>query len=166
MKNKPIIISAAAIIALGVLVWLAKPGGTNPAPVPVETGGSATIEIPERSFDFGQVSMAKGNVSRTFTIRNTGSGPLSITKMFTSCMCTVAKLTIGDKTYGPYGMPGHQPIPRISASLAAGEEARVEAIFNPAAHGPAGVGRIQRVVTLENNAGAPIVFQFSAFVTP
>jgi len=63
-------------------------------------------------------------------------------------------------------MPGHIAVPRINKSLNPGEEAIVEVVFDPTAHGPAGVGTIQRVVTIENNAGEPLELQFSAVVTP
>ena len=81
-------------------------------------------------------------------------------------MCTKATLKIGDKKFGPFGMPSHVAIPTIRAILSPQETAEVEAVFDPNAHGPAGVGKIERVVTLENNAGEPVVFEFSAMVTP
>ena len=81
-------------------------------------------------------------------------------------MCTTASLIIGDKQFGPVGMPGHGAIPTINQTINANEEATVEVVFDPAAHGPAGVGRIERIVTLENNAGRPVVLQFAALVTP
>jgi hypothetical protein len=62
-------------------------------------------------------------------------------------------------------MPGHGFIPSIGEILDAGASVDVEVVFDPAAHGPAGVGRIERVVTLENSAGAPLEFRFSANVT-
>ena len=42
----------------------------------------------------------------------------------------------------------------------------VEVVFDPTAHGPAGVGKIERVVTLENNSSSDLNIMFSAFVTP
>ena len=110
--------------------------------------------------------MAAGKVSRAFTIKNTGTGSVMIEKIYTSCMCTAAKLTHNDKQFGPYGMPGHGVIPRISESLATNDEATVEVVFDPAAHGPSGVGRIDRVVVIENSAGEPLELAIRATVTP
>lgn len=56
--------------------------------------------------------------------------------------------------------------PSINQTINPGEEASVEVVFDPAAHGPAGVGQIQRTVTIENNTGKPLELGFSAVVTP
>jgi hypothetical protein len=81
-------------------------------------------------------------------------------------MCTTATLVTPSGRRGPFGMPGHTPIPSIRERLAPGEMAQVEVVFDPAAHGPAGVGRIDRTVTLQNDAGAPLELAFTAMVTP
>ncbi len=168
MKHKNIIIGiAAAVIVLGALVWIARPDGksanTGVPSAPVVPGALAA-EVTD--FDFGTISMAKGTVSRTFTVKNTGAGPVIIGKMYTSCMCTTASLTLRGERFGPYGMPGHGFVPTINREIGAGEEAAVEIVFDPAAHGPAGVGRIERVVIIENDGGAPLQVGFTANVTP
>lgn len=132
----------------------------------VTAGLPEVIAVEEKIFDFGKISMAKGEVSHSFTIKNTGEDPVIIDKMFTSCMCTTAVLKINGKAFGPYGMQGHGFIPKINQKLGVGEEAIVEATFDPAAHGPAGVGPIQRAIIIENNAGEPIQLIFNANVTP
>ena len=81
-------------------------------------------------------------------------------------MCTTSVLQNGEKKFGPYGMPGHGFIPKMNAVVDSGEEVLVDVTFDPAAHGPAGVGTIQRVVILENSAGENMEFQISANVTP
>ena len=118
-------------------------------------------------FNFGKISMAAGNVSHRYWIRNTGAAPLTITRITTSCMCTVATLiTPAGRTYGPFGMPGHAPIPNLEERLAPGEAAQVEIVFDPAAHGPAGIGRNDRTVTIRNDAGRPLELRFNAMVSP
>jgi len=81
-------------------------------------------------------------------------------------MCTTASLIKGGEKFGPYGMPGHGFFPSLNQRIEPGEEASLEVVFDPAAHGPAGVGRIDRIVNLENNAGKPLELVFSATVTP
>ena len=81
-------------------------------------------------------------------------------------MCTTAALVKNGKKSDAYGMPGHTPIPTINVPINPQEEALVEVVFDPAAHGPAGVGPIERVVTLENNAGQPLELEFAALVSP
>jgi len=81
-------------------------------------------------------------------------------------MCTSAFLIRGDKKIGPFGMPGHGFAPSLNQNLAPNEEAALEVIFDPAAHGPAGVGQVERSVYVENNLDQPIEVGFKAFVTP
>ncbi len=160
-----IIIGIVTIVAVGGVIWIARPS-QNGNTASLVSNSSGTLSAEELSFDFGSISMAAGNVSHNFKIKNTDPDPVVIDKMYTSCMCTIASLTIDGKQYGPFGMPGHTAVPRINKSLDPNEEAVVEVVFDPAAHGPAGVGTIQRVVTIENNAGQPLELQFSAMVTP
>lgn len=162
--NKIILGIIVAAAALGGLVWLARPQSKSDTVLSANSNG--VLAVDEGSFDFGSISMAAGTVAHRFKIRNTGSESVSIEKIYTSCMCTTAALEAGGKRFGPYGMPGHASIPSINQAINPNEEAVVEVVFDPAAHGPAGVGRIERVVVVENNAGKPIEFGFVAVVTP
>lgn len=163
MKSVLISVLATAVLIVG-LVWFARPD-TDVASQTREISDDTLISD-EANYDFGTISMAAGKVSHSFRITNTRPEPLVIEKIYTSCMCTTAALSTQGKTFGPFSMPGHGIIPKIDAVIEPGEEATVEVVFDPAAHGPAGVGRIERDIILENNAGAPIQFAFSALVTP
>jgi hypothetical protein len=82
-------------------------------------------------------------------------------------MCTTATLTTSSgRLYGPFGMPGHGFVPPTNAPLSPGQEASVRIVFDPAAHGPAGVGRVERVVTLEAPNARPLELRFVALVKP
>ena len=152
-------------LLLGGLMLIARP--KNEAPQSASAMGTlANLKASEGIFDFGTVSMAAGKVTHPFTLKNEGADPVVITKIFTSCMCTSASITTKDGKLGPFGMPRHAFIPAINKVIAPGEEATVEAIFDPAAHGPAGVGRIDRVITLESGNGEPLELGFGATVTP
>ncbi|MEK7193972.1 MAG: DUF1573 domain-containing protein [Patescibacteria group bacterium] len=165
MKEYKLIILSiiAATVVIGGAIWFSKqntPSDNLPAV-------NATLSAEQTSFDFGTVSMANGNVSAKFKIKNSGPEPLTITKIYTSCMCTAATLVKNDgKRFGPVGMLGHGYVPSIKESLAVSEEAEIEVIFDPTAHGPAGIGKIERAVTLENNTNTPLVLTISANVTP
>jgi len=163
MKNVLIMIGATAVLIIG-LVWLAGPP-QDPASA-ANTGGSSKLEAAVKSYDFGTVSMKNGPVSYEFTFKNSSDAPVTITKIFTSCMCTKATLINSGKETGPFGMPGHVVIPTISETVTPGSEAMIRAVFDPAAHGPAGVGTINRVVTVQTDGGAPLEFRFRAVVTP
>lgn len=157
--------AALLVLAISALAWVARPTGTNNT-ANVKSVSNGVLATEENAFDFGDISMAAGKVNHSFKIKNTGLEKISIEKIYTSCMCTEATLTANSKEYGPYGMAGHGFIPKINAELAPGEEASISVIFDPAAHGPAGVGKIQRSIYLENNAGTPLELHFSATVTP
>ena len=81
-------------------------------------------------------------------------------------MCTVASLVKGDKKYGPFGMAGHGFIPSVNQDIKTSEEAAIEVVFDPAAHGPAGVGKIERSVFIETENGQTSEIGFSAIVIP
>ena len=163
--NKTILLVAIAVLVLGGLVWIARPNSQNSDASSVLSNGTLTVEE-ANNFDYGTISMAAGKVTHQFKIKNTGADAVTITKMYTSCMCTTATLLMGEKKFGPYGMPGHGATPKINKAVSPNEEISVDVVFDPAAHGPAGIGRIQRTITIENNAGQPVELQFVAVVTP
>jgi len=167
----------AGILVLGGLVIAAMPEprsnksaavarNASASTTPVSPRSSGALSAREANFSFGSISMAAGKVSHRYWISNTGSRPIVLNKMYTSCMCTTAALVKGMRKFAPVGMPGHTPIPALNEMMAPNEQAMVEVVFDPAAHGPAGIGRIERVVTIENNAGQPLELAFSANVTP
>ncbi|MBI2673775.1 MAG: DUF1573 domain-containing protein [Candidatus Zambryskibacteria bacterium] len=163
--NKIIIGIITTILVLGGLIWIARPDSQSNNIASIKSNGTLAVEE-ANNYDFGAISMSKGIVTHQFKIKNTSDEAVVVNKIYTSCMCTTAKFIVGDKQIGPVGMPGHGAIPSINQTISPNEEAIVEVVFDPAAHGPAGVGRIQRTVTLENNAGQPIELQFTAVVTP
>jgi len=50
------------------------------------------IEIGEKEFNFGEISM-NDSIQHTFVIKNTSDIPLQITKVGTSCGCTTSEYT-------------------------------------------------------------------------
>lgn len=167
MKSKStIIIALIAVIAVGLLVWGAK-GSPSENGVALATGitaGTIGGEVP--SYDFGSVSMLRGNVEHDFTFTNPKDGALTVNSVETSCMCTRAILILQDgKEFGPFGMAGHGFNPSVDALVPAGETFTVRAIFDPAAHGPAGIGLIERDVLVGTSKGQ-ITTHFKAQVTP
>lgn len=143
-----------------------KPDSNRPVATASAPAAVGALASPGPFHDFGKISMAAGNVSHRFTIENTGGSAITVTKLYTSCMCTTATLITLAGKKGPFGMPGHAPIPSITEIMAPEGRARVEIVFDPKAHGPAGVGRIERVITVENNAGKPLTLGFVAMVAP
>lgn len=168
-KYKDIIIGGLFVIAVvGALIFISKPGspGNGQATAAPQPEGESKLAAEEKFFDFGEISMAAGKVTRSFKIKNIGDKSVKTGKLYTSCMCTEATLDIGGRKFGPYGMPGHGFSAGINQSIDPGKEASVEVVFDPAAHGPAGVGKIERAVYLENDSGRAVELKFTAFVKP
>jgi hypothetical protein len=165
-----VIAAAVAIIAFGIYASqsaLTRTGEAQAATAATaQPAGAGALASIAPFYNFGSVSMSAGNVAHRYTISNLGQAPVTITKLFTSCMCTTATLVTPSGRRGPFGMPGHAPIPSIREQLKPGEMAQVEVVFDPNAHGPAGVGRIDRTITLENDAGRPFELAFTAMVRP
>jgi len=150
MKNLILVIVFAVII--GGMIWLGRPN-RNISPenqVAVSTSG---LIIDKTFHDFGTISMQKGKVSTTYVLTNNSSDPIKTAKLYTSCMCTTAQFVQNGKVSELFGMPGHGPVPTLVRSIASGEKVDVIVIFDPAAHGPAGIGIIERAVRLETVKG-------------
>lgn len=171
-NTKIFIGTGAVILVLGGAIIAAMPESGTKETARVDSYQAAAaspageLTAFQKKFNFGSISMAGGKVTHRYPIRNAGSEPILIRKMYTSCMCTTAALVQDGKKSDAFGMPGHTPIPTINVPIKPREEVFVEVVFDPAAHGPAGVGPIERVVTIENNAGRPVELAFSANVTP
>jgi len=158
----------AVIVALGgagvaVLTVGNRESGASAEQIATATGA---LSAPAVFHDFGEVSMQNGKVSHRFAVRNDSEAPALVEQLYTSCMCTEASLLVGNERIGPFGMQGHGFTPRFSRLIQPGQEAVVEAVFDPNAHGPAGVGRNDRAVTLLMGGQRMLQLQFTAFVTP
>lgn len=133
--------------------------GKIPNGISLWYGGSATsgkgnyseLISAEKSFDFGTVSMAKGKVSHSFTVKNVGDSSVKIEKIYTSCMCTEATIVNGVLRKGPFGMPGHGGLSSLGETVKAGQEITIEVEVDPAAHGPQGTGPAKKVVYIETD---------------
>lgn len=164
-KNR-IIGSVLMILVLGGLIVVARPGPGAKAPPRVEAQSQSGLSAEQTSHDFGTVSMAAGKVTHAFKIRNANKAALLVRKISTSCMCTTAQLLKGGKKLAIYGMPGHGYVPNLNEPMAPNEQAMVEVVFDPAAHGPAGIGRVERFVTIYTQAAQALELSFNALVTP
>ncbi|MFA6536731.1 MAG: DUF1573 domain-containing protein [Candidatus Paceibacterota bacterium] len=183
MKLKIVIIAVLTLLILVfILVWgypknVKNTGNTNTASVgDVDPSfhpaigydtATSTLYAPEIFYDFGTISMKDGNVEKDFTITNPTANDINLKKVTTSCMCTKAILIREDgSTKGPFGMPGMGYVPPANEIIKAGESRVIRAIYDPNAHGPAGVGVIGRFINLEDEAGNAIQLEIKALVKP
>ena len=110
---------------------------------------SLPILLEQNFYDMGDIAMEDGDVTANFKLINTSEEAISVKEMETSCMCTTARLTVGQKSSNEIGMRGHGYVHNVGMNINPGEEAVITAVFDPNAHGPSGTGFIRRSVFLK-----------------
>lgn len=165
-KTKRQIGYSIGISVLALIAFVVMSGGGDNSTSPYSAGALTALES---RFDFDRVPINEGDVAHEFTARNDGEESVIIEKVYTSCMCTTAVITDGSgEKYGAFGMPGHGTPSDTKIEVRPGEAVTVTAIFDPAAHGPSGIGIADRSIYLEtNSARSPkLELSFRATVTP
>ena len=169
MKTKTIII-IVCLAVLGLFIWgYFSKGGTAASVQGVSTSNTkGLLTTSETFYDFGKISMKNGNVSKEFLITNVSGADVTLAKVLTSCMCTSAFIVKPDGSVkGPFGMAGHGgAVPPANEIIKTGENRIIRVIFNPNAHGPAGVGKIDRFIILTDTLGNNLQLEIKANVTP
>jgi len=114
-----------------------------------EEAGVLGLEINPSFYDLGKVPINGGIVTKEYRVKNTAGKSLNLKKITTSCMCTTASVSVGDKTTKFFGMEGHgDSNPSVNLEVPEGETVKVTVNFDPAAHGPQGTGPFDRFVWL------------------
>jgi len=164
--NKNIIAFILVVIGLIGLMWW---GRNNQAVVSQvsQDGEKSSLVAEETLYDFGTISMKNGNVTKDFTVTNPTDKDIFVPSLVTSCMCTKAFMVLPDGTIkGPFGMPSMGFVPPVNEIIKPGEKRTVRAVYDPNAHGPAGVGPIDRFIILTDKSGSTLQFEIKALVTP
>src|SRR3989344_3261729 len=172
MKSKTLITSVVFVLVIaGLFAWGAA-GRTGPVASDQGAPGAAgnaksALTAPETFYDFGTISMKNWNVTKEFTVINPTNEDITIKTVLTSCMCTTAFIVKPDgSTKGPFSMAGMGYVPPTNETIRAGESRIIRVVYDPNAHGPAGVGRIDRFVTLTDSSGGVLQLEIKANVTP
>lgn len=160
---KLLVTAAFGIIILGGILFFAEP---KQSPKPANRMAVADLAIDPQSYDFGTISMKNGPVNKSFIVKNGEAGSILLSSLYTSCMCTSAKISIAGLNYGPFGMAAHGGNTRLNQRLETGQTAELVVTFDPSAHGPSGVGPIERIVTLETVKGRMAQINIKADVVP
>ena len=178
MTKNTIVSLIIIFVFVGSVVWWSKsvsvedkelsafePGGSHPAKVAGVTTDQLTAL--ETFYDFGTISMKNGKVSKVFKLTNSTDGDIKVPSVTTSCMCTTAYILRDGERSRPFGMPGHGgAVPKANAVVASGESLDIEVEYDPNAHGPAGVGLIERAVFVEDENDNVVELNFKVNVTP
>lgn len=162
--KKTIIITLLIVAGLVGLIWWGSKNQKSPV---TNTGIKSALTSSEYVYDFGSISMKDGDVTKEFTVTNGTDKDIVFQTLTTSCMCTKAYFVLPDgKTKGPFGMPGMGYVPPLDETIKAGENRIIRVVYDPNAHGPAGVGFIDRFVTLVDENGNELQIEIKATVTP
>jgi hypothetical protein len=162
--KKTIIITILSIAGLIILIWW---GGLKQEPQVKSTGEASVLSVDSNLHDFGSISMKDGNVIKDFIVTNSTDKDITVRSVLTSCMCTNALIVREDgTTNGPFGMEGMGHVPPANETIKAGENRIIRVIYDPNAHGPAGVGLIDRFVNLTDSSGNSLELEIKAIVTP
>lgn len=165
------IVASVLLVLIALFLWgYAGKGGTAASVQGASRSGTQSqgaLVAPETFYDFGTISMKDGNVTKEFQVSNPTSAAVKVSTVVTSCMCTKAFIVGATGTVkGPFGMPGMGYVPPANELIPGGETRIIKVVYDPNAHGPAGVGRIDRFITLTDDSGNVLRFEIVANVTP
>jgi len=141
-------LTAVTLISLTLLIGGIFLAGKLTSTASVEIDANAKVVAEETAHEWGEINLNDGNVQKVFKITNSGTAPLVLSNVATSCMCTTAELSLGEEKSPKFGM--HTKSSYV-LEVPAGETAELKVIFDPAFHGPSGVGPINRQVTVATN---------------
>lgn len=155
--NKKILIGfiLLTLLILGGGIYILSATSTT---TQVTISQNAKIEATERNFDWGNIPINGGNATKTFSIKNTGTDTLQLTGVKTSCTCTKAQVAIDGRTSPYFSM--HATSSWVG-EVAPGKEAQLTVIFDPAFHGPTGVGPMERLISMKTNDAQNPTLEFS-----
>ncbi|MEK7515768.1 MAG: DUF1573 domain-containing protein [Patescibacteria group bacterium] len=172
MESKNIsIVAIVLLVFVGLFVWgYSGKQVAAPSVQGVSTSDNdlkSSLVAPEVFYDFGTISMKNWNVTKEFEVTNPTDRDITVSTVLTSCMCTTAFIVgPGGNVKGPFGMSGMGYVPPANEIIKAGESRIIRVVYDPNAHGPAGVGQIDRFVTLTDSDGGTLQFEIKALVTP
>lgn len=112
------------------------------------TNQTTQVAVDKTSFDWGEIGINNGKVQAEFDLKNSGSAPLQLANVSTSCMCTTAQVEIEGKRSPYFGMMQKSS---WTGQVEPGKTAKLIVEFDPAFHGPQGVGQITRQAVVETN---------------
>lgn len=112
------------------------------------TSQTTQVTVDKTSFDWGTIGINDGKVQAEFGLTNTGSAPLQLANVSTSCMCTTAQVIIEGKASPYFGMMQKSS---WTGQVEPGKSAKLIVEFDPAFHGPQGIGQITRQAVVETN---------------
>lgn len=167
-KKTLIIVFLIAFGFVGLLWWGKNTQASKPDQLQSQSdiGEKSALVASEILYDFKTISMKDGLVNHIFEITNPTSSDINVKTLTTSCMCTKAYIEDVKGEKGPFGMPAMGSVPPANEIIKAGETVDIKVVYDPNAHGPAGVGKIDRLIYLKEPDGKALTLEIKAIVTP
>ena len=148
-------IIVTTVLIFGIAIFFGTRMGATPQ---VTADAQVSVSIDSNKYDWGTIDYDKGIVSKNFEIKNTSNTALKLYNVKTSCMCTTAQLKTSEGTSKKFGM--HESSTDV-VKVKPGETAELIIEYDPAFHGPSGVGQITRIITMDTNDGKNSTLTFN-----
>lgn len=132
------------VLLVGGIMFTSRIG--NAAKISQNIQSKATTD--HLNFNWNTISYSGGLAKHEFVIKNNGQADLNLANLKTSCTCTQAYLVIGSTASPRFNMHSKSD---WTGTVKPGQEAKLEVEFDPAFHGPTGVGPIERIISLETS---------------
>lgn len=145
----------ATMALIGGGIWLIM-NTENASKINASQNASAIVD--QTSHDWGKIAYKGGVATKEFTITNAGTDVLKLSKIKTSCVCTKAYITINGVKSPNFDM--HTTSSWVG-EVPAGGKALLTVVFDPAFHGPSGVGAVNRIISITTNDAKNPVIEFS-----
>lgn len=148
------------LLILGGAIYFGSKIGASTQITSIE---EVSVNTDANTHDWGEIDINGGIVSKSFLISNGSDSVLKLYQVKTSCMCTTAQLKTSSVTSPKFKM--HEKSSFV-VEVPPGETAELIVEFDPAFHGPSGVGPISRTITMSTNdsKNPTISFQLAANV--
>jgi len=143
------------LLLVAGLLWAGSQPEDEPAPTAATAPG--VLETQPASYDFDQVSVRRGEVYATFTLRNTSGGDVVLRDLATSCACTEAAVVVEGWEGPRFNMRAHGNNPRDwSHALGAGETVELRVYYDPRVHAEFRGRAVREVYLFGENLQQPL----------
>ncbi|MDO8551272.1 MAG: DUF1573 domain-containing protein [bacterium] len=151
------IIIFTVLIFTGGIFILSK----APSKAGLQKEGGVKIGIDHDKYEFGTVKLTSGIVEHKYPVTNAGQKDLKIANLASSCACTKVYFKSSAGESPKASMKGMTKPSSWVGVLKPGGQGELVMDFDPAFHGPGGVGKISRSLSFETNDPAHTYIEFS-----
>lgn len=141
-----IIIFSVFILGVGLFIV-----SKAPVKATLNKEKGAKIGIDYKQDTFGTVKLSSGLVIHRFPVKNIGQTDLKFANLASSCACTKVYFKTATRESPKASMKGMSGVSDWVGVLKTGESGEMIMEFDPNFHGPAGVGKISRILSFETN---------------